>query len=122
MRLIRYMSLVLVVLAIALPTLSLQFQRTRPGTADHEPIEEKWERQRNKARNEERQKNLMQDTDKLLRLATELKQYVDKTDENTLSLDVIKKAEEIEKLAKKVREKMKADYMMPGPTTTPITR
>jgi hypothetical protein len=32
---------------------------------------------------------------------------VDKTNEHTLSVDVIKKAEEIEKLAHTVREKMK---------------
>ncbi len=47
------------------------------------------------------------DTDKLLRLSVELKQSVDKSDENVLSLEVIKKAEEIEKLAKSVKEKMK---------------
>jgi hypothetical protein len=47
------------------------------------------------------------DTDKLLKLSVELKQYVDKSDENVLSLDVIKRAEEIEKLAHRVREKMK---------------
>ena len=40
-------------------------------------------------------------------LATALKQYVDKSNENTLSVDVIKKAEEIEKLAHTIREKMK---------------
>jgi hypothetical protein len=120
MRIIRCFVLVLVMLSIAVPTLSLQFRRPRPGSADSEPIEEKWERQRKKARNEERQKDLMQDTEKLLRLATELKQHVDKTDENTLSLDVIKKTEEIEKLAKKVREKMKAEYMMPGPSIVPM--
>jgi hypothetical protein len=43
----------------------------------------------------------------LLELATELKQYVDKTNEDILSMDVIKKADEIEKLARSVREKMK---------------
>jgi hypothetical protein len=50
---------------------------------------------------------LKTDTDKLLKLSVELKQSVDKSDENVLSLDVIKKAEEIEKLAHSVREKMK---------------
>jgi hypothetical protein len=50
---------------------------------------------------------LRSDTDKLLKLSVELKEYVDKSDENVLSLDVIKKAEAIEKLAKSVREKMK---------------
>ena len=50
---------------------------------------------------------LKNDTDKLLKLSIELKAYVDKSDENVLSLNVIKKAEEIEKLAKSVRDKMK---------------
>jgi hypothetical protein len=63
-----------------------------------------------KKANQERQARLKQDTDKLLRLATELKEYVDKTDENILSLDVIKKAAEIEKLAHSVKEKMRGSY------------
>lgn len=50
---------------------------------------------------------LKNDTDKLLRLSVELKQFVDKSDENVLSVDVIKKADEIEKLAKSVKDKMK---------------
>ena len=50
---------------------------------------------------------LKNDTDKLLKLSIELKSYVDKSDENVLSLSVIKKAEEIEKLAKSVKDKMK---------------
>ena len=55
----------------------------------------------------ERVAALKNDTDKLLKLSVELKAYVDKSDENVLSLDVIKKAEEIEKLAKSVKDKMK---------------
>jgi hypothetical protein len=55
----------------------------------------------------ERAAALKADTDKLLKLSVELKAYVDKSDENVLSLDVIKKAEEIEKLARSVRDKMK---------------
>ena len=58
--------------------------------------------------NHERQVQLQHDTENLLKLATELKKYVDKSNENTLSLDVVKKAEEIEKLAHSVKEKMKA--------------
>lgn len=60
-----------------------------------------------KKANKERVAALKIDTDKLLKLSVELKTYVDKSDENVLSLDVIKKAEEIEKLAKSVKEKMK---------------
>jgi hypothetical protein len=55
----------------------------------------------------ERVAALKNDTDKLLKLSVELKSYVDKSDENVLSLTVIKKAEEIEKLAKSVKDKMK---------------
>jgi len=55
----------------------------------------------------ERVAALKNDTDKLLKLSVELKQFVDKSDENVLSLDVIKRAEEIEKLAHSVKEKMK---------------
>ncbi len=62
-----------------------------------------------KKRNLQRQEDIKKDTDKLLSLATELKQYVDKTNENTLSVEVIKKAEEIEKLAHTVKEKMKGE-------------
>ena len=50
---------------------------------------------------------LKHDTDKLLKLSVELKEFVDRSDENVLSLDVIKKAEEIEKLALSVKDKMK---------------
>lgn len=55
----------------------------------------------------ERVAALKNDTDKLLRLSIELKSYVDKSDENVLSVDVIKRAEAIEKLARSVKDKMK---------------
>jgi hypothetical protein len=58
----------------------------------------------------ERQVALRRDTEKLLALAAELKQNVDKTSPSILSLDVIKKAQEIEKLAKSVKDKMKEAY------------
>jgi hypothetical protein len=67
----------------------------------------KAEREMAKRANEERQANLKRDTEKLLKLATELKEDVDKTNSNTLSIDVMKKAEEIEKLARSVKDKMK---------------
>lgn len=74
-----------------------------------DPSEEKIERDREKAMNKQRQTSLQKDTDRLLQLATELKEYVDKSNEHMLSLDVIKKAEEIEKLAKSVKGKMKGN-------------
>ena len=67
------------------------------------------EREQAKKLNQQRHANLKKDTDKLLELATQLKQQVDKSNENTLSVDVIKKCEEIEKLAHSVKQKMKGD-------------
>lgn len=67
------------------------------------------EREMAKKANEERHAALRRDTDKLLRLSTELKAYVDKSSQNTLSVEVVKKAEEIEKLAHSVKEKMKGN-------------
>ncbi len=69
----------------------------------------KMERDMAKKANQERQAELKRDTDKLLKLATELKESVEKTNESTLSLDVLKKAEEIEKLARSVKDKMKGN-------------
>ena len=56
---------------------------------------------------DERHKRIVADTARLLALSTELKADVDKTTKNELSLDVIRKAAEIEKLAHDVKERMK---------------
>ncbi|HVJ07496.1 MAG TPA: hypothetical protein VM554_03880 [Acidisarcina sp.] len=59
--------------------------------------------------NATRQKRLEEDADKLLRLATELKAEVGKPGSAPLSADAAAKADQIAKLAKSVREKMKAN-------------
>jgi hypothetical protein len=59
------------------------------------------------AANAERKKQISSDSAQLLKLATELKNEVDKTTKDTLSLNVIRKADEIERLAHSVKEKMK---------------
>lgn len=56
--------------------------------------------------NIERKKQIADESAKLLKLASELKVEVDKTDKDTLSIGVIRKANEIEKLARSVKEKM----------------
>ena len=61
-----------------------------------------------KKANAQRQAEIRRDSEQLLKLATELKQYVDKSNENLLSIEVVRKSEEIEKLAHSVKEKMKA--------------
>jgi len=54
-----------------------------------------------------RHKLLTDESAELLRLALDLKQTMDKTGKDTLSLDVIRKADEIEKLAKGVKQNMR---------------
>jgi hypothetical protein len=78
-----------------------------PATGDADETQERMARELAKKANLERQAGLKADTDKLLKLAVELKDSVDKSNENVLSLEVVKKAEEIEKLAHSVRDKMK---------------
>jgi hypothetical protein len=64
-------------------------------------------RQIEQVQNAERLKQLAQDTDKLLALAKQLKDEVDQSNGNTLPVDAVKKAAEIEKLAKSVRSKIR---------------
>lgn len=53
-------------------------------------------------------RQLADDSARLLSLAIALKAEVDKTTKDTLSLNVIRKADEIEKLAHTVREQLKS--------------
>jgi hypothetical protein len=118
---VRFRFFVLLILFLPItPVLSLPVLSQNPGqfprnpnltaNPDHEDeTRAKIEKDMAKKANREREAQLHRDTDNLLKLATELKQYVDKSNENTLSLDVVKKAEEIEKLAHSVKEKMKAN-------------
>jgi hypothetical protein len=102
------------VLTAALPPQASAFPQLDPLAARKAGIEDgpraRIERDMAKKANQQRQADLRRDTEKLLKLATELKDSVDKSSEGTLSLDVIKKAEEIEKLARSVKDKMKAAY------------
>jgi hypothetical protein len=81
-----------------------------PGAGTEDGPRVRMERDMAKRAHQARQADLKRDTEKLLQLATELKESVDKTSESTLSLNVIKKAEEIERLAHSVKDKMKAAY------------
>ena len=85
------------------PQLGRQERRDEPVVPPD--IEKKMAQERSKSRYQ----SLKRDSEKLLELATELKQYVDKSGENVLSMDVIKKCDEIEKLSKSVRGKMKGE-------------
>jgi hypothetical protein len=110
-RIIARLGLWVVLLSVLTGAASPQYRRRMPDVEGTPRIKlpPEMERTRIKNLNKERYEKLRSQTDKLLELATELKQQVDRADENMLSLDVIKSAENIEKLAKEVREKMKQD-------------
>lgn len=64
-------------------------------------------RQMAQERNVDRQKEIIADTNKLLALAKKLKEEVDKSNKDQLSVDVVDTANQIEKLAKTVKARMR---------------
>jgi len=61
-----------------------------------------------KAIDRQNQKEIKEDVTKLYEMAADLKDQVDKTDAtSTLSLSVVKKAQQIEKLAKQIKDRAK---------------
>jgi hypothetical protein len=79
-----------------------------PDKNDQMMMREQNAKQKNfEAANAQRKKEISDDSAKLLALATALKAEVDKTNKDMLSLNVIRKADEIEKLARNVKDKMK---------------
>ncbi len=58
--------------------------------------------------NLQRHKEMTSDTEKLLALANQLKTAADKNSKDLLSMESVREAEQIEKLAHNVRQKMKA--------------
>ena len=74
---------------------------------DRSPFGKDTEERMAKARNDDRQKRLVSDSEKLLALATQLHDEVLKTDKNILSVDVVRKAAEMEKLSRDLKERMK---------------
>lgn len=82
---------------------------TTPPDANAQMLmrEQQSKQQNYEAANAERRKHIVEESDQLLTLAMALKAEVDKTGKDTLSLNVIRKADEIEKLAHNVKERMK---------------
>ena len=65
------------------------------------------EQQQARSRNSERQKKLVADTDRLLALVEDLKRQLENSGRDGQAVDVTKQADEIERLAKSVKERMK---------------
>ena len=81
-----------------------------PNNADGKPGDESasFPPGSRKAALEENEKDIKKKVEKLFQLATELKNEVDKTDSaKVLSVAMLKKAEEIEKLAKDIKSRTK---------------
>jgi hypothetical protein len=68
--------------------------------------------------NIERQKQMVADTDKLLKLAKELNDAVAASNTGTLTPEQLHKIAEIEKLARSVKERMTAGAVQPQPAVT----
>ena len=88
-------------------------QSTVPGSeTTNTPVPEGDDIQRQQviAANSQRQIEIRRDTEKMLQLAVELKDYLQKAEHGVLSVDAIKKAEQIEKLAHGVKSKMKIAF------------
>jgi hypothetical protein len=94
----RILAVLLCLTALAAPSFS-QDAKTNPQTP---PAAET----RKATPADPREAQLLADTEKLLKLSQELKAEVDKSTKDTLSLAVIKKAEEVEKLAKSIKERL----------------
>jgi hypothetical protein len=88
------------------PHLPPELNRIPDSNQANEINSQKDSKQSFEAANAERKKQINSESAKLLKLANELKAEVDKTDKDTLSIGVIRKADEIEKLAHSVKEKM----------------
>ena len=56
---------------------------------------------------EMRQAEIRRDTERMVQLSNELKEFVNSSGSAVLSIDMVKKAEAIEKLARNVKQKMK---------------
>jgi hypothetical protein len=72
--------------------------------------QEEADRERAKKANEMLQVEIKRDTEKLVQLSADLKESVDKSSQGILAADTFKKAEQIEKLARSVKSKIKQSY------------
>ena len=68
------------------------------------------QRQQAMAANVQRQTEIKRDTQKMADLMQELKDYVAQNDQGVMSLDAIKKVDQIEKLAHSLKGKMKQSF------------
>jgi hypothetical protein len=84
-----------------------EFLNRPPDLGDQERMrQEHLDQQNYNAANALRQKQVADESAKLLKLANDLKTEMDATDKDTVSKNTLHKAEEIEKLARNIKQKM----------------
>lgn len=89
--------------------------RTVPTLADDnrnpnvpsDPLQDQMETKSKLQRNEERQRKLVNDTDRLLTLANQLKSEIAASGGETMTPQMLHQMDEIEKLARSVKDKMR---------------
>ena len=82
-------------------------QTPPPGVLDRGGATSPEEQERDRQMADARRKRVAADVDRMAALSNELKADLDEAGKDELSLDVIKKAQEIEKLARDLQKRMK---------------
>ena len=104
-RLLRFLAAVVLVLSITAP-MSPQARPSRQSHPDDGDVElPNGKSQQDEILKEDHQKDL-KDAAQLIELAEQLKQELEKNDHHVLSISSLKKTEEIEKLAKRIRSRL----------------
>lgn len=94
-----YVLLILVCCALAQPQ--------RPGTPKDEPARLPDGRSQNEEILKAEHQKSLKDAAELVQLAEDLKAELEKSDRHVLSVGMLKKTEEIEKIAKRIRSRLK---------------
>ena len=99
--------LVILFVVLSPPPAALAFQEPAdPADTLHHDTRAKME----KERRESEWKKLKEDTDKLYQTSGELKELIEKSNKDTLSIQILKKAEEAEKILKDIKRRAKDGF------------
>jgi hypothetical protein len=93
-------------LSFSIPGFAAQEEPENPLDKIHHDTRAKME----KERRETEWKKLRDDTEKLSLSATELKELVEKSNKDTLSIQILKKTEEVEKILKDIKRRAKDGF------------
>jgi hypothetical protein len=107
---LRWLGILTLLLIFGGAPISAQRAERQQAQNDERTDSDRDIQQRNRVlQQKQRFEEMQRDTNKLLELATELKQSVDQSGEHVLSMEVVRKAQEIEKLARRVKDHMRGN-------------